>query len=59
MYEGAIKSLLVERFVKGIKKNMPEDSDRKKILNSLVINYILNDIEHKWVGSNTDRERNR
>ena len=37
-----MQSLLIERFVKGEKKRMPEDSDRNKPLNSLGINYILN-----------------
>ena len=59
MYEGAIQSSLMERFYKGVKKRIPEDSDRNKPLNSLVINYILNDIDHKWVGSETDQDSKR
>ena len=50
---------LMQRFAKGTKKRMLEDSDRKKLLKSLVINYILNDIEHKWFGSETDQESKR
>ena len=59
MYEGVMQSSLMERFSKGIKKRMPEDSYRNKLLNSLVINSILNDIENKWVGSKIDQERKR
>ena len=50
---------LMQRFAKGTKKRMLEDSDRKKLLKYLVINYILNDIEHKWFGSETDQESKR
>ena len=50
---------LIERFSKGMKKRIPEDSDQNKPLKSLVIKYILNDIEHKWVGSETDQDRKR
>ena len=50
---------LIERFSKGTKKKIPEDSDRNKPLKSLVIKYILNDIEHKWAGSETDQDRKR
>ena len=49
----------MERFSKGTKKKIPEDSQRNKPLKSLVIKYILNDIEHKWVGSETDQDRKR
>ena len=54
-----MQSLLIERFVKGEKKRMPEDSDRNKPLNSFVINNILNDIEHKWLGLDNDQESKR
>ena len=53
MYEVAIQYLLVNRFDKWMKKKIPEDSDREKLLNSLVIKYILNFIEHNWIGSDT------
>ena len=59
MYEGAMKFSLMASFAKGMKKRMPEDSDQNKPLNSLVINYILNDIDHKCVELDTDRERKR
>ena len=51
MYEGATYSLLVERFAKGMKKSMPEDLERNKPLNSLVVNYILSGTKHEWVSS--------
>ena len=38
---------------------MPEDSGRNKPLKSLVINYILNDIAHEWVVSETDQKMKR
>ena len=37
MYEGAMQSALMERFVKGVKRRIPEDSDRNKPVNSLVV----------------------
>ena len=37
---------LMEIFSKGTKKNITEDLDRNKHLNSLFINYILNDTEN-------------
>ena len=40
MYEGAMQSALMKKFVKGTKRRMPEDSDRNKPVNSLVVNYI-------------------
>ena len=55
MYEGEMQSLLMERLSKGMKKRMPEDSDQNKPLNSLVVNYISNDIEHESFGSYTDQ----
>ena len=54
-----MQSLLIERFAKGMKNMIPEDSYRNKPLDYLVIKHILNDIEHKWFGSETDQERNR
>ena len=59
MYEGDIQSALVEKFVKGMKRMMPEDSDCNKPVNYLVVNYILNHIEHDWLMPNTDPGRNR
>ena len=59
MYEGLIHSLLIERFAKGTKKNITDGSDQNKPLISLVINYILNYIDHKWVGSDTYQESKR
>ena len=50
-----MKSSIMERFSKVMKKRMPEDSDRNKPYNSLVMNYILNDIKHECVGSDTDQ----
>ena len=38
---------LMERFAKGMKRRMPEDSDWNKPVNSLVVNYILSHIEHE------------
>ena len=52
-----MQSSLMERFSKGTNNSMPEYSYRNKPLNYLVVNYILNDIKHVWVGSETDQER--
>ena len=54
-----MKFSLMESFDKGVKKRMLEYSDQNKPLNSLVINYILDDIDHRCVGSDTDQERKR
>ena len=54
-----MQSLLVERFTKGMKKIIPDYSDHNKPLNYLVINYILNDINNEWVGSDIDQEINK
>ena len=54
-----MQSSLMERFSKGTNNSMPEYSYRNKPLNYLVVNYILNDIKHVWVGSETDQERKR
>ena len=54
-----MQSSLMERFTKGMKKIIPEDSDQNKTLNYLVINYILNDTKNEWVVSDTDQERKR
>ena len=50
IYEVVIHSIIVERFAKGVKKRMPEDSYRSKSLNSFVNNYILNNIKQERVG---------
>ena len=54
MYEGDIQLVLMEIFSKGMKRRMPEDSDLNKPVNVLVVNYILNNIEHEWVMPDTD-----
>ena len=59
MYEGDTQSELMEIFVKGMKRRIPEDSYQNKPVNSLVVNYILNHIEHDWVMSNTETCRKR
>ena len=38
---------------------MPEDSYQNKPLKYLVINYILDDIEHEWFGPEMNQERKR
>ena len=44
----------MDTFSKGAKRSMPEDSDRNKPVNSLVVNYILNHIKHEWVIPDTE-----
>ena len=46
MYEGDMLLELMEKFVTVMKRRMPEDSSCNKPVNSLVVNYILNHIEH-------------
>ena len=53
MYKGDMQSEFMEKFVKGMKRRMLEESDRNKPVNSLVVNYILNHIEHEWEMLNT------
>ena len=59
IYEGSIHSSFMEIFSKGMKRRMPEDLDRNKPVNSLVVNYICNHIEHESVMPDTDSCRNR
>ena len=42
-----------------MKRRIPEDSDWNKPMNSLVVNYILNNIEHEWEMTDTDPCRKR
>ena len=44
----------MEDFVRGMKRSIPEDSDRNKPVNYLVVNYIFNHIKHEWVIPDTD-----
>ena len=55
MYEEEMQSYIMERFYKEMKNRIPDYSYQNKPLNSLVINYIFNDINHKWVGSETGK----
>ena len=59
MYEGSIQSVFMEIFAKETKRRMLEDSDWNKPVNSLVVNYILNHIRHKWVMLDTEPFRKR
>ena len=59
MYVGYMESSLTEKFVKGVQRRMPEYSDHNKPVNSLVVKYILNNIEHEWVMPDTDTGRKR
>ena len=54
MHEGDIQSALTEMFVKGMKRRILEDSDQNKPVNYLVVNYILNNIEHECVIPDTE-----
>ena len=42
-----------------MKRRMTEDSDRNKPVSYLVVNYVLNNIKHKWVIPNTEPCRKR
>ena len=44
----------MERFANIMKRRIPEDSNRNKPVNYLVVNYISNHIEHEWVMPDTD-----
>ena len=59
IHEGDLQSALMEIFSKCMKRSMPEDLDRNRPVNSWVVNYILNHIEHEWVMPNTDPYRKR
>ena len=50
---------LMEKFVKGTKRRIPEDSYWNKPVNYLVVNYILNHIEHEGVMTRTETGRKR
>ena len=59
MYKGYIQPELMEIFDKVMTRKMPEDSDWNKPVNSLVVNYILNHIEHERVIPDTKPCRRR
>ena len=50
---------LMKIFSKGMNRRISDDSDRNKPVDSLVVNYILNNIKHKWVMPDTDPCRKR
>ena len=50
---------LMEIFANDMKSRMIEDSDSNKPVNSLVVNYILNHIEHERVIPDTEPCRRR
>ena len=59
MYEGDMQLAFTGKYFKGIKRRIPEYSDLNKTVNSVVVNYILNNVEHEWVMPNTEPSRNR
>ena len=50
---------LMEVFAKDMNWRIPEDLGFNKPVNYLVVNYILNHIEHEWGVLNTEYGRNR
>ena len=59
MYEVDMQSALMVIFVKGMKRRIPKDPDWNKPVNLLVVDYILNHIEHEWVIPGTETVRKR
>ena len=59
IYKRAIHSDLMEIFYKGTKRRILVESDWNKPVNALVVNYILNHIEHEWVMPDTEPCGNR
>ena len=59
MYEGPMQSSFMERFVRGMKLRMPVDSDRDKLVNSKIVNSILDRFEYEWSDPDTLPDRSR
>lgn len=59
LYDGAMQSIFMERVMKGMKIRMPEDSERNKPFSSVMILFILNQIELEYLDPSTPPDRRR
>ena len=59
MHEGAMQLAFMERLSKSTNRRIIEDSYQNKPVNPLLVNYILNHIEHKLVMTNIEPFRKR
>ena len=58
-HDDPMQTVLMERFVKGMKTRMPVESSRNLPLLGPVVNCILNEIEFEWALPHTDPKRKR
>ncbi len=49
MYEGETQTILMERFMKGMRVRMPQDSDRNKPFTLAMVLYVLGRLEFEFL----------
>ena len=59
MYEGETQTLLMERFMKGMRIRMPQDSDRNKPFTLAMVLYVLGRLEFEFLDPATPEDRRR
>ncbi len=59
IYSGGTQSVLLERFVMGLKARMPHISKRNKPITSVMVNYVLDALELEWSDRAVLPERRR
>ena len=59
LYEGAMQTLFMERFVKGMKIRMPEVKVRNNPMTSVMVKYVLDRLEVEFFDPTTSADRVR
>ncbi len=59
VYEGATQSVLMERFVAGLKTRMPQETRRNKPMTSVMVGYVVDELEIEWTAPDTHAARKR
>ena len=59
VYAGGTQAVLMERFMSGLKARMPHVTKRNKPITSVMVNYILDELELEFVDRATGPERRR
>ena len=59
VYAGGTQAVLMERFMSGLKARMPHVTKRNKPITSIMVNYILSELEVEFANRGTDPDRRR
>ena len=59
LYEGAMQTMLMERFVKGMKIRMPEIQVRNNPMTAVMVKYVLSKLEVEFFDPATAADRHR